>query len=107
MNFVHFLCDQKKQKLEKKKWREMRANSTYIYQSHAGTLETLNDFRLGRIRNGGFSDESEGRVTGPSAGSDDEFSDVSSAADDENLALFGHCEFFRPISGKKCGLGKG
>ena len=82
----------------------MRANITYIHQSHTGALETLNDFRLGRIRNGRFSDESEGRVTGLSAGSDDKLSDVASAADDENLALFGHCELFRRISREKCGI---
>ena len=75
--------------MEKQEWREKRANRTYINQSHAGALETLNDFKL--LRNCGFSDESEGRVTGLSAGSDDKLSDVASAADDENLALFGHC----------------
>lgn len=67
-----------------------KTNITYINQSHAGALETLNDFRLGKIWNGGFSDESEGRVTGLGTGNDDGFSDVASAADKENLALFRH-----------------
>ena len=63
IDFTHVLGNQNKSKLEKKKWPDIRASSTYIDQTNAGALETLDDSRLWRIRNSGFSDESEGRVT--------------------------------------------
>lgn len=57
----------------------------------AGGLEAFDDFGLGRIGEGGLPDQSEGRVTGFCAGLDYEFTDVTSASDEENLGFgLGH-----------------
>lgn len=66
------------------------SDCTNIDQSDASGREILDDLGRLRIRNGGVSDENEGRVTGLGASGDDEFSDVSCAADDEDLV--GHCK---------------
>ena len=80
----------------------MREDCTHMDQSDAGALETLDDLGLRRIWKGGVSDESEGRVTGLGAGGDNEFSDVSGAADDEDLV--GHSKLPRLIAGENCGI---
>ena len=56
------------------------------------SLKSFDDFGLGWIRKGGFSNESKGRVAGFGTGFDEVFPNEAGASDDENLRFgFCHC----------------
>lgn len=54
------------------------------------TLESIDEFGFGRIGKSGFPDQDKCVMTSFNTSFDDEFSDVASTSDEQNLTFSGH-----------------
>lgn len=67
-----------------------RASITDSDESNAGFLKRFDQGGFGRVGERGFPDEKKSRMAGVGTGLDDEFSDVTSSSDYQNLTLLRH-----------------